>query len=292
MLLMLDAAFPPAPGQWVTDMHAVGAQIGAVYVWGPYVNYTRAHVDAARAAGLGVLPIIVPGNSPPPPPLYAAAWPYGITGGPLAYDIESGSLPGTFWVNQAVQDSNAAGWNAGVYAQGSVRPLYPAGWWWLARWPYAPGVWQPVPTDLGASVTAWQFAHDVMINGSQYDISIVDPALFPALGGSDMTPEEHQLLVGLDIEVGANYAPNGIAGVLLNGTSVWQQATDVRLGALTAKVDTLTAKVDALSTPVVDVPALAAALATHPLTAQLSDAERDAIASHVALRFGRDLAAG
>src|SRR5215467_4772333 len=97
-ILLLDAAFPPSPDQWVRDMDMVGAQGGAIYVWGSFINYSKAHVDAARAAGKQVLPIIVPGDSPPPPPLYAAAEPYGITSGPIVYDIESGSMPASSWV--------------------------------------------------------------------------------------------------------------------------------------------------------------------------------------------------
>ena len=52
------------------------------------------------------------------------------------------------------------------------------------------------------------------------------------------------------------------------------------------------AKIAALAQPTVDVNALAAALATHPITATLSDAERDAIATHVLQHIARDTAAG
>lgn len=176
-VLVVDAAFPPAPEQWVTDMDEIGAQGGAVYVYGGFTNYTADHVKAAQAAGKHVVPIIVPGNAPPPPPLYAAAAPYGLTSGLLVYDIEVNSEPGPAWVQQAVDEANAAGWNAGVYCNQSLRSTYAAGWFWLTQWPYAAGIWQPVPT-LVEGASAWQYAHDVSINGSLYDVSIFDEALF------------------------------------------------------------------------------------------------------------------
>ena len=217
MLLALDAAFPPSPDQWVRDLQSVGADVGFVYVWGPFVNYTKAHVDAAQAAGIHVVPIIVPGNSPPAPPLYAAAEPYGITSGLIAYDIEDGSLPGADWVRQAVDQSNAAGWSAGVYCDQQKREFYSAGWWWLALWPLV-GTINPIPGGLPAETVAWQYTHDVNINGSQYDVSIVDPALFGgSVGGDqDMNQEEHDWLFGLNRQVGDGYTPTGVAGTILS----------------------------------------------------------------------------
>jgi hypothetical protein len=50
--------------------------------------------------------------------------------------------------------------------------------------------------------------------------------------------------------------------------------------------------IGALSTPTVDVNALAAALASHPLTAALPDAQLEAIATHVLQHLSKDAAAG
>lgn len=58
------------------------------------------------------------------------------------------------------------------------------------------------------------------------------------------------------------------------------------------RFDQLAAALKALNTPIVDVNALAAALATHPLMATLSDAERDAVATHVLQHLSKDTAAG
>lgn len=192
-ILILDAAFPPAPAQWIADMNAIGADGGAIYVYGGFTNYTADHVKAAQAAGKHVIPIIVTGNAPPAPPLYAAAEPYGLTSGLLVYDVETNSLPGPSWIQRAVDESNSAGWNAGVYCNQSLRGAYSAGWFWLTQWPYAPGIWQPVPT-LVSGARAWQYAHDVKINGSLYDVSIFDEGLFEENMADGFTDADRAIL--------------------------------------------------------------------------------------------------
>jgi hypothetical protein len=224
-ILVLDAAYPPSPKQWVADMDAVGAQGGAIYVYGSFLNYTKAHVDVARAAGKQVLPIIVPGNQPPAPPLYAVAAPYGITSGPLAYDIEDGSFPAPEWVEQAVNESNAAGWSAGVYSSGAARQQYAFGWWWEARWPYGAGTWQPVPV-LPTGQAGWQYAHDVVVNGSEYDISIFDMGVFEEANPSSRTGDAGMGFLSRDVTGGTIddvYVSDGEArwGVYPGGAGDW-----------------------------------------------------------------------
>ena len=57
-----------------------------------------------------------------------------------------------------------------------------------------------------------------------------------------MTPQEHDLLVGLDAEVGANYKPDGIGGILIQR----QLDQGAQLSQLAAEVQALTALVTRL----------------------------------------------
>jgi hypothetical protein len=198
--LMLDAAFPPSPDQWVADMNSVGASVGAVYVYGPAANYSQAHVAAARSAGKMVLPIIVPGNAPPPPPLYGAAEPYGIISGPLIYDVETGSLPGLSWIDAAISAANVAGWNAGTYCTEELRASYPPGWWWRAGTGHSGGgyvgVYPPPAWALAAGASAQQYDYDVRFpSGAHYDVSVVDLALWGLVSPPASAVEEVEMRV-------------------------------------------------------------------------------------------------
>lgn len=267
-VLVVDAAFPPSPAQWVADMNAIGAQGGAIYVYGGFTNYTAAHVQAAQAAGKHVVPIIVPGNAPPAPPLYAAAAPYGLTSGLLVYDVESGSEPGPVWVQQAVDEANTAGWRAGVYCGQALRSSYSAGWFWLSQWPYAAGIWQPVPT-LIAGASAWQYAHDVNINGSLYDVSIFNEALFggtnvanslAGLAGTD--PNVQRLLENAN-DIDWMLSSGQRHGLAFDPTGVITDVNEPTWGFwLGDQLTVIQKAIAALNQPVVDPSVLAAALAS------------------------------
>lgn len=190
-----DAANPPGPSLWVADLVAMGCQVGFIYVWGPYTNYTPDHVEAAREAGIAVIPIVVPGNTPPPPPLYAAAWPYGITSGPIFYDVEQFSLPDPAWSLAAVAEAGAGGWIGGIYCTAARRAQYPSGLWWRAGTDWSGGGFSgvlPAPAaDLSdySSPAALQYDYEVEApSGAHYDLSRVDldvlapvPVSVPAL---------------------------------------------------------------------------------------------------------------
>lgn len=168
--LMLDAAYPPAPAQWIADLNSAGAQVGAVYVWGGGgLHYTPAHVQAALAAGKRVLAVCVPGASPPTlATILAACTALGIPPGPLAFDVAAGdnNFSDAAWLEAAIAGCGA--WNGGVYAQVRLRATYPWGWFWEAAG----------PSLLSAGVSASQYEADTVINGSEYDVSVIDPSLW------------------------------------------------------------------------------------------------------------------
>lgn len=180
-----DCAFPPAPADWIADLQAFGCQVAFVYVWGPFTRYSTAHMKAAQTAGIVVVPVIVPGNSPPAPPLYAAAWPYGITFGLLFYDIEPFSMPGQQWVQDGIGESDSVGWTAGVYCTAQNRGKYPQGPWWRAGTGWTGGGFSgalPAPAidlrDYG-NPAALQYDFEVVgLSGSRYDLSAVDLDVF------------------------------------------------------------------------------------------------------------------
>lgn len=237
--LQLDALCPPAPDQLVADLHAVGAQAFAGYVYrtlsGGTCSFSGAHVAALRAAGLTPVPIAVPGNSPPPPAtILQAAAAFGFQSGIIWLDLESGSLPPSAWVQQFAQAALAAGYLPGAYGTGSTLGMYQPPRRWLADWTGQdgtnPGSWSPVPSSILGGGGAWQYAHDFGINGHTYDASVADPSIWEA----DMTGEQAaQLAAIFDIltDGGTNPPSNvWLVGFLLQ---------------LKAEIDDIKQKVDA-----------------------------------------------
>lgn len=111
------------------------------------------------------------------------------------------------------------------------------------------------------------------LSGGNYDLSLCNDAFF----GGDMTPEEHNMLSRI---LGA--VADGVQNI--DGVPVpsdWPNFLGVVLRDIQAKVS---------APATVDVNALAAALASHPLMATLSDAERAAIAVHVRTELAAQLA--
>lgn len=193
---MLDAAYPPpSPDQLVADMDAAGADAAAVYVYGPIVRWTRSHVAAARARGKYLLPIVVPGDSPPAPVFtLAAAAALDFTSGPIALDLETNSRPPAAWVAGWARSAAAAGWRPRRYGTGGALADYPAMEGdWVAYWPRT-GALRPTPAlgDLvpalrqlrvpvpAGPILGWQYTDDVNLAHGQYDASVVVPALFAA----------------------------------------------------------------------------------------------------------------
>src|SRR5215471_806312 len=199
-MLLLDAAHPPPPNEWVADMDAVGAAGGFVYVIGPFLNYTPGHVSVARAAGKIVLPIIVPGNVPTSSSaVLAALATYGFTGGPVITDLERTSEPPDQWVVELRAFLNPLGYLVDRYGTPSELGKYsPEDDNWLAMWQRT-GVLNPVPV-LPTGWNAWQFVNDVHINGSTYDVSVIDEQFAGATapGVDEMTPQQDQTLTHID----------------------------------------------------------------------------------------------
>lgn len=179
-MVILDALFPPAPDQLVSDCRAMGAQgcAGYAWRWGGIGTWTRAHVDALRAAGLLYVPIVVPGDAPGDPGgmLDACA----ALGGPepvVMLDTEPSSEPSAEWVAVFTGSAHARGWTVEDYGPRAVIASHPADGEWLADW-LRTGVLDPEP-QLPPGYRAQQFVNDVTApSGAQYDASIVDPAIF------------------------------------------------------------------------------------------------------------------
>lgn len=200
-LLMLDAAFPPDPGGLITDITTVGAQGAFLYVWGPFVNGSPGHVLALRNAGLEVVPIIVPGNiAPDPTNFHSTLQAWHFDEGPVFFDFERGSDPGKAWFDNATAVLAAEGYRAEPYGTLSVLGQYdPEDKDWVANW-LRTGILEPIP-QLPPDWEAWQFVNDIMINGHQYDASVVSTQI---LGGIDeMTDAE---VVAHFIDLYENYA--------------------------------------------------------------------------------------
>lgn len=189
-MIGLDAAFPPNPDQWVADLRSVGAQVGFYYAWGPFVRYTPAHLQAAKQAGIQTMAIIVPGNVPGPvQPMLAVVSALGGSGDPIALDLESGSLPPPQWVLAAISAIRAAGHRAYRYGDQSVLQGYPtADADWVSHLPgtyIRKGFYQPIPR-VPSGYWAWQYAVDVPINNSMYDVSVVDSLIGTEQEETDM----------------------------------------------------------------------------------------------------------
>jgi hypothetical protein len=188
----LDAAFPPTAPLWVQDMNAVGADVGFIYVYGPYLNYTPTHKTMAEAAGKHVMPIVVPGNKPPTyGVIWAALLGYGFGGGPVWVDREPGSEPADSWVQGLRAFLDPLGYRTDTYCMASECGKFtPEDGEWVASW-IRTGTLNPLPA-MPQGRHAWQFVNDVSINGRQYDASIVDDTFIT--GEIELTPEQVQML--------------------------------------------------------------------------------------------------
>jgi hypothetical protein len=176
---MLDTAGPPSPAQWVADLNAANAQVGAVYPWGGGgVHYSDQHVAFARAAGKLILPIPVPGSSPPAlATILAACAALGIVGGPISFDVAIGDNAFSDWPLLAawITQELGPGWRGGPYCQQSVRPSCPEGWWFVA------GGTKALPAGASAS----QYGKFTGPSGVVYDISTIDLSLWSTSAGDE-----------------------------------------------------------------------------------------------------------
>lgn len=240
-VLILDALYPPSPDQLVSDCIALGAGGCFAYVWRPdgqggidIGNWTPAHVDALRRAGLWSGPIIVPPASGIDYAiLLAAVRSFGFIDSAVTLDLEDPNLPPAEWEEGFDAFMAAAGYRDLDYGNstdlGRYQPDDPE---WLARW-IRTGMLRPLPTRP-PGVRAWQFVNDVIApSGTWYDASVADPSALLG-GGADVTPEEHDALMFIRDQL--DPSTTGFAGTVLAGNSAWQQAMSTELGQIRAMI--------------------------------------------------------
>jgi hypothetical protein len=288
-MLMLDAAFPPAPAELLQDLDQVGARAAAVYVWGGASRgWTPAHVSALRQGGKYALPVVVPGNAPPADvgPILDALLAFGFAAGPVATDYETGSEPPAAWTWQWDTQLGAHGYRYVDYGTRDELGRHPAPGEWLASW-LRTGVLAPLPV-LPPGLLAWQFVDDVQLAHGLYDVSVVDDV---ELFGGDMTgplsdPTAQQSLIDAVTRIltlladGKQATADPATGQLKPVPADWPNWLP---DALVSGLAGLQAHIQA--PPAVDVGALAAALVAAPGFA-------DAIAAAVTHRLGAALAQG
>jgi hypothetical protein len=198
--------------------------------------------------------IVVPGTRNPPAPAQVLGQLSAFGCDPvLADDLETSSTPPASWEDALDAAAAAAHVRSLSYGTSSVLGQYDAGEpGWVASW-LRTGTLSPVPT-LPAGWLAWQFVDDVSINGTAYDVSVVDPGLF---AGEDMQPDEREALFAIRASVDAQW------DFEVQGTDTGHGSPGTVVSLL-AQIPQIAAKLDALKQPPVDVVALAAALVADP----------------------------
>lgn len=179
---MLDAASPPAdPAACAADARAAGARVVGLYAVNLSDPWTVVSLDYARgvaAAGVQVLPIITPGQSPPDAAAVASGlegW-EGLNSSALfGLDIEQPGIdtPPEWWVSDLLNTLTPTGWRMFEYT--NLRSLYPYGFWWAIDWDH--GSAAAIPPGAGGVQfsPAWTGP-----SGAQYDPSWLVPGMMPA----------------------------------------------------------------------------------------------------------------
>ncbi|HZV49909.1 MAG TPA: hypothetical protein VFD49_09110 [Candidatus Dormibacteraeota bacterium] len=172
---LLDIYEAPDPGQLVADVRAAGYDGAAGYTanWSLLgTPWTPAHAAALRQAGLIFLPIVVPGNQPPPP---EASWGWWDGQGPIELDLEPGSEPPITWVAAWIAVVRHRGGSPGLYAPAAQQVTYGgADWDWrcLADWTYVEPAAPPAPYQ------AVQWTNQLWIDGRRYDAGVYADEVF------------------------------------------------------------------------------------------------------------------
>ena len=183
----------------------------------------------------------------------------------------------------------------------------------VANYPLPRQLWGPPSTaDIpGVQATwpqrrGWQYTNDVTVGGVTVDVSVINFSLArqAGQGGRDgdmglwIRNQDNGEVAVIDA-AGVRFNPAEfnarVAYAAAANIPPYVNLSTADFNVATAGLPDLAvqaAKIAGLSTPTVDVNALATALSTHPLTATLSDAERDAIATHVLQHLSRDTSAG
>jgi hypothetical protein len=187
-MLLLDALYPPSPAQLVADCRAAGAAGCWVYAARFGVSggdlgiggWTPAHVAALHEDGKLAPAIIVPGDAPRAvQPMLDVADALGCDPA-TAFDIENFSFASPLWIGAAIDITRQRGRRPVRYGDTAVLGRYPtADGDWISHGfiPVEAGSDVPVP-PLPAGLVADQYAVEVVVNGTAYDVSVADPEFF------------------------------------------------------------------------------------------------------------------
>lgn len=203
---------------------------------------------------------------------------------------------------------NATWWYTYPFLLGAVglQPL-------IGAWPFWLADYSATPDSAFGSIIARQFTDcgsTPGVGGCCDQSRVLQAPLSQWLTGGegeDMTPEQDQrladvlylLLFGAAPRF-ADPAQNPMGWTTPDGKGHLTRAAEVLAandGAILADLGVEKSEIDAMLAAVkapaaIDAGAVATALATHPLTATLNDAERDEIAAHVLTHLAKDAAAG
>jgi len=173
---ILDIFTAPAPAQLVADVRQIGYDGAAGYVVDLAVSgrstWSPAHVEALRAAGLVFLPIVVPGEMPPPAD---GLWGWWDGTGPIELDLEPGSEPPVSWVADWISAVRRRGGSPGMYGPAADHRVYGGlDWDWrcLANWTYS----EPAAPPAGFQGVQW--TNLMVVNGTRYDASVFSEEVF------------------------------------------------------------------------------------------------------------------
>src|SRR5215472_13783959 len=210
----------------------------------------------------------------------------------LCLDVESGIRGDGPWVQPWLDASGA-----GLYGVAGVHAGRRAAFHILARYPgFDPGVTWDGGVLRPPGPVGWQWLGGHLEFGLDVDRGWYDDWF--GGGRDDMSTwirNQDNGQVAVIVAAGVRFDPAEFNARVAYATAAnvppyVNLSTADFVGAVAGLPDlkAQAAKIAALAQPTVDVNALAAALATHPITATLSDAERDAIATHVLQHIARD----
>lgn len=189
---MADACnTPDLVGDLEADLRGLGATGMGLYVVNlsiPSCERGAGYAMSLAAAGVGVLPIITPGDSPPQNlDLLGPLRTWGAPPCPIAFDLERFSEPSLAWLTGKVTELRQAGYFVGQYGDAAHQAQYasePWQWRWLADYTFVEG--------LADGYQAQQWTDRAPgVSGFNYDLSLVEDALVlwgdGAFAGSKVT---------------------------------------------------------------------------------------------------------
>jgi hypothetical protein len=172
---VVDIAFPPSVDTIVNDCRQGGIRAAGLYVINHSIPSSVQSGDYARAlvsSGLPVLPIITPGQNPPPLSTeigsLTAWWAGQATAVMIDIEQPGSDTPDPEWVLESIMLLTQYGYDSIVYCIKDLRPRYPWGKWCLADWESIPNstnfdMWQFTDRWVGVSGTVYDRSH--IVNG-------------------------------------------------------------------------------------------------------------------------------